>query len=516
MSRVTIIRPPTVFSRRSYSVPIVPPLGSVYLAASLRQAGHEVRVIDAVGEAIAHLGTTSRFKLRYQGLPLSGIVDRIPRTTQLIAVSAMFSQEWPHIEELIGRIGQAFPNVPLVVGGEHATAAWEYILQTSPAVTCIGLGEGEETLCDLARWVEQGGALGEIPGIAYRQADGVAVTAPRKRITDVDEIPRPAWDLVPIEAYLSGGYSHGIDLGRSMPILATRGCPFQCTFCSNPAMWTTRYVMRDIAKVLDEIEYYMREYRAANIDFYDLTAIIRKDWIMRFCEELLRRQLDVTWQLPSGTRSEALDAEALTKLYEAGCRNLTYAPESGSERTLKAIKKEVRLPRMVNSIKAAKRAGISLKCNLIIGFPTERRVDIFRTLWFAIKMAWLGVDDVPLYLFSPYPGSELYHYLRSTGAIQQMDNDYFESLTCFMDFSITSRYCERIGPFELNGYRVIGMMAFYGLSYLRYPSRILRTVRNLVGKTPITVFEQRLIDILRRASQMRLATNSQLSTGGGS
>ncbi len=508
MSRVTVIRTPTVFSRDSYSVPIVPPLGPAYLAASLRQAGHDVRVIDGVGEGISRVGVTSRPKLWYQGLSITEIIGRVDPQTQLLAVSSMFSQEWPHVEELLAGLAAAHPRIPIVVGGEHATAAWDYILETSPAVTCVGLGEGEETLCDVARWVGEETDLGAIAGIAYRDHGRPVVCEARKRVTDIAHLPRPAWDLVPIEAYLSNGYGHGIDLGRSMPILATRGCPFQCTFCSNPMMWTTRYVMRGVPDVVDEIEDYLREFRASNVDFYDLTAIIRKDWILAFCGEVMRRGLRFTWQLPSGTRSEALDGEVLPKLYEAGCRNLTYAPESGSARTLKAIKKEVRLPRMVASIKAAKRAGISLKCNMIIGFPKETRADVFRTLAFTLKLAWLGVDDVPVYLFSPYPGSELYRYLRASGRIAKMDNDYFESLVCFMDLSSSSCYCERIGALELSFYRLIGMAAFYALSYLRYPGRILRTVRNLWRRSAETVFEQRVIDLLRRSAQMRLAAES--------
>jgi len=503
MSVVTIIRPPTVFSRRSYSAPVVPPLGPAYLAAALRRAGHEVDVIDAVGEGVQCIGETARPRLKYQGLSHDAIIHRVGRRTQLISISAMFSQEWPHVEELIKRLSDARPQTPIVIGGEHATAAYDYILQTAAAVTCIGIGEGEETICELAAWADRRGDLGTISGLAYRQAGASVLSAPRHRMTALQELPRPAWDLVPIETYLAGGYGHGVNLGRSMPILATRGCPFQCTFCSNPAMWTTRYVMRSVSDVLDEIAGYLQQYHATNIDFYDLTAIIRKDWIMRFCEEILRGGLRFTWQLPSGTRSEALDEEVLQHVVEAGCRNLTYAPESGSLRTLKAIKKEVRLPRMIASLKAAKRMGISLKCNLIIGFPLERRLDVVQTLWFSLKLAWWGVDDVPVYLFSPYPGSELYQYLRSTGAIPKMDNDYFESLTCFMDFSMSSRYCERIGPMELNAYRIVGMSLFYGVSYIRHPSRIIRTVRNLCARRATSVFEQRLLDLMRRAITMR-------------
>lgn len=498
MSHVTLIRPPTVFARRSYSVPTTPPIGIAYLAASLRKAGHVAHVIDAVGEGISNVGSTSRPYLKYHGLPLEAILARIAPATQLIAISAMFSHEWPHTRELVAAIGQRFPHIPLVVGGEHATAAWTYILESCREVVCVGMGEGEETICDLAEWAKGGKRLEIIPGIAYCNEGRCVTTEPRMRIEQIDEIPWPAWDLLPIDAYLKGGFGHGVDAGPSMPILATRGCPYRCAFCSNPSMWTTRYYMRSIISVVDEIELYLHRYGATNIDFYDLTAIIRKEWILQFCDEIVRRGLHFSWQMPSGTRTEALDQEVLTKLYEVGCRNMTYAPESGSERTLREISKKVHLGQMISSIVAAKRAGISIKCNLIIGFPKERRSDVLRTIWFAVKMAWHGVDDVPLFMFSPYPGSALYDYLRSTNAIPTMNDDYFESLVCYMDLSRSSRYCERIGPKELNLYRFIGMSVFYLLSYLLYPARILRTIHNIRNRTAITVFEQRVIDLLHR------------------
>ncbi len=111
-------------------------------------------------------------------------------------------------------------------------------------------------------------------------------------------------------------------------------------------MWTTRYTTRAPALVVDEIEDYVRRYRVENIDFYDLTAIVKRDWILEFCRLLDARGLRITWQLPSGTRSEALDEPVLRAMYRSGCRNVSYAPESGSERTLEAIKKKVKLDRL--------------------------------------------------------------------------------------------------------------------------------------------------------------------------
>ena len=229
-----------------------------------------------------------------------------------------------------------------------------------------------------------------------------------------------------------------------------------------------------------------------------MTAIIKKDWILKFCREIKRRGLKFTWQLPSGTRSEALDREVLKEMAETGCMNMTYAPESGSMKTLVDIKKKIVLPRLIDSIQGALDAGIFVKCNLIIGFPKETRWDVYQTLWLALKFAWLGVDDTGLYVFSPYPGSELYHYLLKTGAIEQMDRTYFESLMSFMNIKAEHTYCENIGARELAWYRAVGMGLMYGLSYVLHPSRILRSIRNYRAHRSDTVFEERLFGLIKR------------------
>ena len=94
-----------------------------------------------------------------------------------------------------------------------------------------------------------------------------------------------------------------------MPVMASRGCPYQCTFCSNPAMWTTRWIPRDPDLLLDEMQFYQKNYGAENFDFYDLTAIVKKSWIIDFCNKIEEREMKFTWQLPSGTRTEAIDGE---------------------------------------------------------------------------------------------------------------------------------------------------------------------------------------------------------------
>jgi radical SAM superfamily enzyme YgiQ (UPF0313 family) len=263
-------------------------------------------------------------------------------------------------------------------------------------------------------------------------------------------------------------------------------------------MWTTRYVARDPVRVVDEIERYVKHYRAEAIDFYDLTAIVKRDWVLRFCRELRARRLDITWQLPSGTRSEALDGEVLRAMYEAGCRNVSYAPESGSARTLRRIRKKVRLDRMLDSMREAVDIGLNVKANIILGFPGETIGDAFETLGFLVKMARAGVHDASVWAFSPYPGCVLYDELVSAGRIGPMDDDYFASLLAYSDLSFEISYDEHLPARFLRALRFAGTLGFYGSNYLLHPSRPVRSIFNVATSRYESRMEMSLGNLGRR------------------
>ena len=185
---------------------------------------------------------------------------------------------------------------------------------------------------------------------------------------------------------------------------------------------------RDPDDVLNEIQTYQERYGATNFDFYDLTAIVKRSWIIDFTQKILERKLKFTWQLPSGTRSEAIDEEVCRLLYESGCRNMSYAPESGSPEVLKRIKKVVKLDRLEASVLGAVRNGLNVKLNIIMGFPDESRKELGQTVRFLARMGFAGVHDMSISLFSPYPGSELYHKLRKSGKIPELSDEYFLGL----------------------------------------------------------------------------------------
>jgi radical SAM superfamily enzyme YgiQ (UPF0313 family) len=513
VAHLTLIRPALVSTRRSYSVIIAPPLGLAYVAAALEEAGHDLTVIDALGEAPDEVGLAAYPGLLAYGLSNDEVLERVPLDTQAIGLSVMFSQQWPHVEALTRALHERLPNVPIFVGGEHANAAWSYLLGHCPEVTACVLGEGERVAVDLADWLDGHGHLDEIPGIAIRK-DGIPQrNQARPRVRRPESLPWPAWHLFPMEEYLSRGLGHGVHRGRSIPMLATRGCPYQCTFCSSPSMWTTRYAVRPASDVADEIEAYVERYGVTNVDFEDLTAFIKREWILDFCDELERRKLEITYQLPSGTRSEALDREVLEALYRTGCRNLTYAPESGSESTLRRIKKRVHLDRMLESMRVAVEIGIVVRVNMIIGFPFETRRDILDTMLFCLRMAWIGVEDIPLFPFCPYPGSALHDELQARGEVPEMSNAYFASLG-FEDLTHVPAVHRRLGVLEINFYRLAGMALFIVAGYLRYPSRFLRTLRNLARGRSESAVEERLNHLFLQRLRRALARSRGIPTPG--
>lgn len=498
---LVLIKPPIVFSKNSYSTPLTMPLGLAYIAAVLEKAGYRAQIIDCPGsdpEAI-QLSPDERFKI--QGLAEEESLRRIDPEADIIGISIMFSQEWPFIREYIKKVREAFPHAILVAGGEHVTSMPEYTLRDCSALDYLVMGEGELAFLELVYKLRTGEPLDPVSGIAYLKDDQLVKTCLSPRLADIKKMPWPAWHLIPVDGYFLPNFTMGIGHGRNMAMLATRGCPYQCSFCSSPQMWTTRYVMRPVKDVVDEMVHNIEKFGMNSVDFYDLTAIVKRDWILDFIAELERRRIRIIWQLPSGTRSESLDEEVVHGLSRTGCEFLVYAPESGSQKTLDMIKKRVNLANLTRSVSTALRYGIVVKVNFIIGFPFETRKDIWETLLFVWKLAWLKTDDCNISTYSPYPGSELFNELNKEGVFGKINDEYFENLMTQFDFTLTKTYCRHVGPLEVLFYRVFGMSAFYLLSYLRTPARLFRLIKCLFRKTPFqphSLFEQRVSDFVVR------------------
>lgn len=469
---ICLIRPPAVESFRFATTSITPPLGIAYLAAAIEASGRCVTVVDAVGEGAAV--RTAYYKGYLVGLRPEDIIRRIPQDASLVGISVVFTHEWPCVVQLIEKMKQIRPNLAVVIGGEHVTAMSEFCLLTSKADYLVQ-GEGEEIIIELLEALESGKSPAGIKGIAYRSSilpetspttpdneDTIIVEPRRDRRVSVDDIHTPAWDHIDLKTYHKHRFVGGMHTNSlTIPILATRGCPYQCTYCSAPNMWLPNWIPRNPTAVVDEIESYILKYGAANFPFQDLTAIVRKDWITQFCQELIDRNLNITWQLPTGTRSEAIDDEVADLLKRSGMVSMAYAPESGSDTTRKFIKKKMKTENLFDSIAAAAKVDLNVAAFIVIGFPHDEPDHLEENLQFIDRLAEAGVTDLSVGFYMALPGTELFHSLFDAGRIR-FDKAYMRHILDSLALWPSQSYCKKLSQLDLFRWKLKFFFRFYG------------------------------------------------------
>jgi anaerobic magnesium-protoporphyrin IX monomethyl ester cyclase len=483
-----------------------PPLGLAYIAGVLEEEQYEVSVIDCVAEAPSNYFPFQDIKdVSGLGIDFDSFFNMTGDSYDIIGVSTMFSNNWLINRHLINLLKKKYPSALIVVGGEHATAIPEYCLKDCEGLDMVATGEGEETIAEIAQLLKEKKPLNNISGTVFKNRDSdEIVTAPRrKRIREIDAISRPAWHYFPLNKYFENEISYGIAYGKSLPIFATRGCPYECTFCSSPQMWGMKYNMREVSDVIDEIKFLNKQYGVTNIDFYDLTAIINKRWIIEFCRQLKQNNLIITWQIPAGTRSESIDYEVASALKEGGCKNITYAPESGSQEMLNAIKKKVTPKKMLFSISESYKAGLDIKLNIMMGYPDEKLNDIFRTIWFLIRASYHGATDASPSMFSPYPGSALFNELVTRNELALSDQ-YFEGIVFSQSLHTFKNYNRNNNRTTMVIMLMLAYLAFYVSNYLFRPIRAFRLVMNVATNNYQTRGEYMLGEVLKRKKAIKV------------
>jgi radical SAM superfamily enzyme YgiQ (UPF0313 family) len=478
----------------------IPPLGIAYLAATLKKYNFNFHVIDSVGEKIDSFRPLDSIKAQVHGLTNYEIIEKIPTHTNVIGISSMFANDWIYIRELVKLCRQNFPEAKIVLGGEYPTADYSYILENYPEVDICVLGEGEDTLLELLSRIEEKKCFSDISGIAFNK-DGQVIKTPRRlRIKDLEQIPWPDWSQIPIDEYMRISGSFYAAEEKSMPLLGSRGCPYSCTFCSSPNMWTTRWVAREIDDVIAEIKHYVSYYGAKHIRFFDLTAIINRKWTIEFCERLIAENLPVTWSLPVGTRTEAVDEHLLRLLKRSGCLSMDMSAESGSPETLKRIKKRLSVGHIQGIIRSASKIGFKVRVNVIFGLPGQTKKEVLQSIIFILKSAIFGASDLACMQFAPYPGSELFDQLKKEKRLELKSNDEYElylfqninnSLNSFKSWS------DHISDFQLGVIFYLATILFYFVGYLCRPWRLFKLIKRVLGDKPHTMMEYFICSRLR-------------------
>jgi anaerobic magnesium-protoporphyrin IX monomethyl ester cyclase len=493
--RVALISPPSVHSKsQNYfhnngSLPI----GIALLARVVVDLGLDLVTIESVGEAFDQYTPSPIEHAVLRGLTWDQIVARIPADTTVIGVTAMFTCEWAMTRLLIARLRQEFPKALIVIGGEHATGDAKNIAKYEDSIDAVFRGEGEEAFRLFLTAVRDGTDPFAGPSLTYRLPNGeVKETPSAPRMKKIDGF-YPYWDQMPLKTYHDRRVSFFGNGYRALPILATRGCPYKCAFCSNPTMWGSAYITRSPKDVMHEIRQNIERYDLDLIEFMDLTATIKKSWMMELCREIKASGLKFEWLMPPGSRSEALDEELLVTLKETGLKEIVYAPDTGSPSMVKRIHKKVDLEKLLKSLRLARKVDLFVRSHVIIGFPKEKWWQTAQTLWYALRLAYNGADIASVYIFSPYIGSELAEEVNPSANVKTFD-DYrqrFESTgvdsytRVFSLIRALKKPREEIYALLSN----ITMVTAFFIIGARRPHLFKRAFRNLRANTPEGTYE---------------------------
>jgi radical SAM superfamily enzyme YgiQ (UPF0313 family) len=477
---------------------VVPPLGVAYLASHTRSKGHDVTVIDAFGEGMETY--TKKGDVNLKGLTFDEIIGRIPSNVDVIGISNLFSHAYPTVRELAQEIKNLFPDIPILTGGIQPTAMPEMVLENS-CFDYVITGEGEETTVELLERLESGREVEDIDGLAFRKNGNIINNEKTKLIENLDILPFPAWDLLPIENYIQAKSPQGAWRGRFLPILPTRGCAFKCKFCTAPKMWHAVWRTRSPENVAEEMEYFHNQLGVTDFHSEDLTSVSNKKWIIGLCDEIDRRGLKVTWQLPNGTRSESIDGNIIKRMKRSGCTNITFAPESGSVDALDLMDKQLDLENILKASRLAVKEGMIVSAFFVFGVPGENRKSLNDSLKLLRKLAWIGIHEVSITTFTLLPGSEFFYQLVKEGKVVVGD-EFFRDCLRMSDLLSARSWLDGISDKELNRYRVMGFFQFFFLVYLLHPWRLFRSFWNVIRGKQETKVEKLVYEKIIDATRM--------------
>jgi anaerobic magnesium-protoporphyrin IX monomethyl ester cyclase len=405
---------------------VVPPIGLAYVAAVLEK-DHDVCIIDAPTEGRGNLkevdGTTYRV-----GLSNKEMADRVRRlSADVVVIEIPFSGWAKAAFEVASVVKGVDESIVTVLMGLHPSARPEDCLENSD-VDFVVIGEPENTVFELVDALEKdAGGFKDISGIGFVK-DGVPVfTSPRPVIEDLDSLPFPARHLLPMAQYFAVVKENPLRGEVSKPwtlVVTSRGCPYECVFCTHHVVWGRKWRGRSPENVVDELEKVITAYGVQQVDFLDDNMTLDKVRMERICDLIVERGLRFEWFTPNGVRADTLDEKLLRKMKRSGCKKIRVAPESGVQRVVdQIIGKNLDLKSVERAVALCKKVGIKVGCFFVIGLIGETKEDIKATINFAYKLRQLGADSFIFSIATPVYGTRLYEEAKRGGFLRECFSD---------------------------------------------------------------------------------------------
>lgn len=462
IKKILLINPPQTLEERygkafSKIGTLLPPMGLMYVAVTLEREGYEVKILDAQLKNLTIQQTVRECK------------EINPDMIGITCMTSNFGKSIIFCNELKKNM-----DVLILIGGPHATIMPMQVLENK-CVDFVVRGEGEFSILELIGALNSGNPnkLYDIDGIGFKDGEKPVLTKKRALFKDIDSIPFPARHLVKLDEYKPSPPHY-----KRLPtttMIASRGCPYACTFCSSSHIWGRYYRQRSVENVIKEIKYLIREYGIKDINFWDDVFGVNKKWVFEFCDRIKKEKIDITWHCE--LRANLADKDMLKKMAEAGCWAVFYGIESTNQEILNTINKQITIEQIQNSIKWTKEAGIEVRANFILGLPNETPEKVRKMVKEIIKM---NPDYIKFNVLTAYPGTDLYNQIKA-GKWGEMTGE-FDKLTGYFPTFKPWGYknldeLEKIKKWAYFKYYLRPGFLLYRLSKIRSLNDILRHMR---------------------------------------
>lgn len=435
---------------------LMPPLGLMSIAAVLEQNGIQVEILDCYAEP-APVEVT-----------LDKILAKRPDMIGFSCTTSSFNEGY-NVAELLK---QHHPEIITVFGGAHACTIGASLLDSYPAIDYLVIGEGEQTMLEL---VQSGcNNVENIPGIAYRKEGVGKLTAQRELINDLDELPFPAYHLLPNfpKRYTLPLFSFPTSPNTS--IISSRGCPYSCSYCDR-SVFARGFRFNSPEYIIEHVAMLNRKYGIRHVFFYDDLFTFDRKRVAQFCELKKQKQLNVTYNCIA--RLEHVDQELLTLLKDSGCWQVNFGIESGDPDILKKHRKFFGLDEVGRKLQMVKEAGMRVKGLFMIGLPGEDETSIRRTIEYALT---LPLEEINVTKFTPFPGAPVYKTIREHGDF----DENWPLMNCmnfvFVPHGMTKDQLENLyDEFIRRFYHRSSIHWGYTRMLWRSPHSVLKFLRNL-------------------------------------
>jgi len=382
--KTLLIRPPPVHNILGKLISSEVPLGLAYLASYLEKKDQEVEILD----------------LMLSNDPIKDLIKKIKQYKPDLFGLTAFTVEIFNAHR-IARVIRKFSDAPIIIGGLHASALPIETLSEFKNFDIAVFGEGEIVLSNLISAMESNMDYSNIQGICYRNHNGkIRKNPPQPLIKNLDSLPFPARHKLAINKYrpLMENYKQLPTTGVS----TSRGCPYNCTFCSK-SVYNKTYRYRSAENVIEELKECYYKFRIRDFKFYDECMTVPRNRMISLCQLILKENLDISWNCYS--RVDTINKNLLQIMKSAGCYHVKYGVESGSNRVLKLMNKQISLKQAVKTIKITSKIGLSSKVSFMLGFPFETEEEIQKTINFS---KYLSPDYVTFSITKPFPGTKIY------------------------------------------------------------------------------------------------------------